>query len=498
MIRLTLSERLSLVFAVLLLASSGAAAWLQVRSNALHEQELVQRLSLDVAEHIASSAELMDENGLRSDAVRVLFDQFMSVNPSVEVYLLGPDGRILGHAAPEGHIRRDRVATAPIERLLAGAPLPILGDDPRSDHARKVFSAARLERDGRNRGYVYVILVSEARDLLAASVAASSVLRTTLWSMAVVAALSLLAGLVAFRQITRPLRGLAAAMQTLDLDGPASAVAPQSTAALSSGQRDEIAVLRHAFGRMAARIGEQWRALTRKDRERRELVANVSHDLRTPLTSLHGYLETLAMKPDLSELEKRKYLEIALAQSARVGRLAAELFELARLEHDGLKVDEESFSLVDLVQDVLQNLVLLAAAKRQRLVADVAEHVPNVVASLPLIERALTNLLDNAIRHTPEGSEIRISIRRVGEGVEVTVRDDGPGIPPELRETLLRRGSPLTDKGRSAAQGGLGLLIVQRILDLHASGVELLATERGAAFRFALRTRATSQGTLGG
>ena len=88
MTRLTLSARLSLVFCVLLLASSAAAAWLTVRANRLLEQELVQRLSSDVAEHIAASAEFMDANGLRPDAVRILFDQLMSVNPSVEVYLL--------------------------------------------------------------------------------------------------------------------------------------------------------------------------------------------------------------------------------------------------------------------------------------------------------------------------------------------------------------------------------------------------------------------------
>src|SRR6185503_18724221 len=87
-IRLTLSARLSLVFCALLLASSAAAAWLTIRANRLLEQELVQRLSSDVAEHIADSAQFMDENGLRPDAVRILFDQLMSVNPSVEVYLL--------------------------------------------------------------------------------------------------------------------------------------------------------------------------------------------------------------------------------------------------------------------------------------------------------------------------------------------------------------------------------------------------------------------------
>jgi signal transduction histidine kinase len=483
---LTLTERLSLVFAVLLLASSGAAAWLQVRSNTMHEQELLQRLSFDVAAHIADSAEFMDENGLRPDAVRILFDQLMSVNPSVEVYLLDAGGRILGHAAPAGHVRRDAVDLGPIELLLGGAPLPILGDDPRSERGRKVFSAARLALDGRTSGYVYVILISEARDLLAADVAASRVLRTTLWSMAVVALLALVAGLVAFRLITRPLRGLTAAMHELDVDRLAAAESAPSADSPTRGERDEIAVLKRAFGRMATRIAEQWRALTRQEQERRELIANVSHDLRTPLTSLHGFLETLALKQDLSDEERRRYLAIALSQSEKVARLAHELFELARLEHDETKLEEEPFSLADLAQDVAQKLGLLAAAKRQRLVLSIAPSLPNVVASLPLIERVLTNLLDNAIRHTPADGAIEIALAKTGGGIEVVVRDDGPGIPQELRETLFSRSSVLGGTRRRDT-GGLGLLIVQRILELHGSHIDLVGTERGAAFRFELR-----------
>jgi signal transduction histidine kinase len=487
-IRLALSERLSLAFCALLLASSAAAAWLQVRANAMLEQELVQRLSSDVAEHIATSAEFMDENGLKPDAVRILFDQLMSVNPSVEVYLLDGTGKIVGDAAPAGHVRRERVDVAPIERLLAGEPLPILGDDPRNPGGRKVFDAARLELAGRPWGYVYVILLGEARELLAADVAASNVLRTTLWSMAVVALLGLLAGVVAFRQITRPMRALTAAMLALDVDRLAAGTTlplPRATLRDERNERDEIAILQSAFARMAARIAEQWRTLTRQDQERRELVANVSHDLKTPLTALHGFLETLALKQDLSDEDRRRYLEIALAQSTKVGWLAHELFELARLEHDGARPEVEPFSLADLVLDVVQELELLAQEKQQRLVADVPPNLPRVIGSLPLIERVLTNLLDNAIRHTPAAGAIGIALRAAGEVVEVTVSDGGSGIPPQVQEALAHRRSALG--GRAAAAGGLGLLIVRRILDLHGSRMALDSSENGTAVKFELR-----------
>jgi signal transduction histidine kinase len=422
----------------------------------------------------------MDENGLRPDAVRILFDQLMSVNPSVEVYLLDGTGTIVGDAAPSGHVRRERVAVEPIERLLGGAPLPILGDDPRSANGRKVFDAARLTLAGRPWGYVYVILMGETRDVLAANLAATNVRDHTLVSIGVIAVVALLVGLIAFHLITRPLRGLASAMQELDLDKLAAAGGPPGAGVPE--ERDEIGILRGAFGRMAQRIAEQWRTLRRQDQERREIVANVSHDLRTPLTSLHGFLETLAHKRDLSEAERERYLATALAQSGKVSRLAHELFELARIEHDASTLEHEPFSLGDLVQDVMQELALLAAAKEQRLSAEVPASLPHVVGSLRLVDRVLTNLIGNAIEHTPAGGEITVTLREVGQVVEVVVRDDGPGIPPEVREALL--GSP--QGGGRVAGTGLGLQIVRRILELHGSRIELDDAQRGTRIRFAL------------
>jgi len=294
MIRLTLSQRLSVVFCALLLACCGALLWIQMRSTAMHEQETVQRLSRGLAEHIARSGELMDARGMRGGEVRALFGKLMAVNPSVEVYLLDDEGRILGHDAPDGHLKRDRVDLAPVQALLHDEPLPILGDDPRSATGRKVFNAAPLWVQGRQAGYIYVVLVGEQREALAANIAANATLRTTLWSLAIVAVVGLLAGVVAFRWVTRPLRQLTRRIQAFDVDA-AGAGTPLPPTPLRAGERDELAILQHSFGHMGQRLGEQWQQLREQDLQRRELVANISHDLRTPLSSLHGYLETLAL-----------------------------------------------------------------------------------------------------------------------------------------------------------------------------------------------------------
>lgn len=484
----TLSQRLSLVFAALLLACCGASAWLQLHASEQTAQETIQRLSRNLATHIAAESTLMKPDGLNADAVRELFDKLMAVNPSVEVYLLDRSGRIIAQAAPSGRLKRKRIDLAPVRRLLADGPLPIYGDDPRTN-AKKVFSAAPLEADGREAGYIYVVLLGEAHDALAANIAAGGALRTTLWALALVALLGLIAGLTAFRLITRPLRELTAAVRRFEQDGGVSGEGAGALAPLPAavrGSNDEIGVLGQTFMQMARRAAEQWRELSAQDQQRRELFANLSHDLRTPLTSLHGCLETLKVKSDvLSEPDRRHYLDVALAQSGKVGRLAQELFDLARLEYGVVQPDKESFAPADLVQDLFQKFGLAAEARRQRLVAHIPPALPMVTADLGMIERVLTNLLDNAIRHTPSGGEITVRLAPAdGGGVLFEISDSGAGIPQRLRDGLFKR--PLFSS--SGERGGLGLMIVRRMLLLHGSDIRLLQRPgKGAVFSFRLK-----------
>ncbi len=469
--RLSLAARLSMVFSLLLLASSAISAALQIQANTRHGQALAQQLSAGLAGHIARTAQLMDRDGWRPDAVRLLFDRLMMVNPSVEVYLLDNDGRIVGNAAPPGHLKRSQVDLAPVRRLLAGADLPVVGDDPRNPAMAKVFSAAPVMMDGHQAGYVYVILEGEDRDALSARLANDAVLRTTLLTTAMVALLGLGMGLLAFRLITRPLRDLTEAVGHFDPHGEmAAAMAPPSP----PPPGDDIAQLRAAFARMGQRIGDQWRDLTRQDQDRRDLIANLSHDLRTPLTSLHLYLETLRLKEDsLSDDDRRHYLDRALDQSAKVGRLAQQLFDLARLESGLVQPEIEAFSLPDLLQDVVQKFELALDNRRQTLGVDMPASLPLLHADLGMTERVLTNLIGNAARHTPDGSHIVITLRSTDDrAIIVDVADTGPGIPPALRPSLFTRAATLTNGDAHA--GGLGLVVVHRLLALHGATIQLV------------------------
>jgi signal transduction histidine kinase len=220
-----------------------------------------------------------------------------------------------------------------------------------------------------------------------------------------------------------------------------------------------------------------------------EFLSNISHDLRTPLASLQGYLETLLLEPGaVSDADRARYLDAALAQSAKVNHLAAELSDLAQLESGAMQPALARFSLADLLFGVVRKLELAVSGRSQRLLLHLPRELPDALADAGMIERVLTNLLDNAVQHAPQGSQIRVEIctdtRIECRQLRVTVLDTGPGIPVELRAGLFSRPSPVAQAHRPGG-GGLGLLIVQRLLQQH--GCEIRLVQRagyGAAFSF--------------
>jgi signal transduction histidine kinase len=192
----------------------------------------------------------------------------------------------------------------------------------------------------------------------------------------------------------------------------------------------------------------------------------------------------------LSEVDRQRYLTRAIAQSTRVGELARQLLELARLESGVMELRIERFALPELVQDVIQKVELVAQARGYRMTTGFGPALPDVLADIGVIERVLTNLLDNATRHAPPGCEVRVEMRSGGTRVEVEVMDTGPGIPPALREGLFSLPTGLPSAHRPQGTG-LGLVIVHRLLKQSGSDIRLLERPGfGAVFGFA-RTAAT-------
>lgn len=481
------TTRLSLALAVLLLAYGAFVALLGRQVAAEREQESLQRLSHGLARHIVEHwPEIASPN--RDEAERTargaLLTMLMTVNPGVQVYLLDADGRVQHYIGEPGMVRQHHVGLDAIRAFLAGAPLPLRGTDPMGSGVPRIFSAAMFPvRPGEVRppGYLYVVLDSPARGAVAAQIGADR-----LWQgAALAAAMGLLVtlglGLFTFRRLTRPLHRLARSLRDYSrrstgvgaADGSASDTPPRPLG-------DEVQALADAFGDMTRRIESQAEREQRQVADHREMMASVAHDLRTPLTALHGHLEALAGDATPDAERGAVVLQAALAQSRKVSRLSQQLFELAALQSNGQVLHRERFSLDEVVTDAVQKFglhdvpppVTLHGLPPGRLELD---------GDLQLIERALTNLIDNALRHAPGSQPVRVSLRREGTQAEIVVEDGGPGLPGELHQRL-EHGLSLRDppiKRSSGGIGGLGLAIAQRVAVLHGGSLRPLPAPGG-------------------
>jgi signal transduction histidine kinase len=264
---------------------------------------------------------------------------------------------------------------------------------------------------------------------------------------------------------------------------------PDLSPFLKGRSGDEIERLGSIFAQMAERITQLIKELRQTDILRREFIANITHDLRTPLTSLRGYLETLLLKEgEVTPEEYRNYLTIAFKRSDQLGKLVSGLFELARLDSPDVQVRFESFSLGELMQDIVQKFQLVVEKKKIRLQTDFVEDLPFVFADIGLMERVFENLIENASRYTPEGGSITTAVVPKEQRLMIKVSDTGSGIRPEAIPFLFNRSHRLKRERPKDAEGaGLGLAIAKRILELHGSDIDVQSVvDVGTTFMFTL------------
>jgi signal transduction histidine kinase len=457
-------------------------------STDMYQQEVNQRLNRELAEHIVAEKLLMQDNRINQEALADIFHMLMVINPSIEIYLLDPQGTILTYSAAPGKVKRTHVDLAPVLDLLQDrAAIPVRGDDPRNPGGKKVFTVARIPEQGKLQGYLYVILGGETYDSVVQKLKASYILQLSAWMIFASLLFALITGLVLFASLTGRLKRLSKAMEAFRRGATHQPIKLPSTK--RRHRADEIDRLGLTFTQMAARIEDQVAQLKKSDAMRRELIANVSHDLRTPLATLQGYIETLLLKEDsLSKQDRRNYLEIAIRHCERLSKLVSELLELAKLDAYEIRAQREPFNLGELVQDVVQKFQLMADEKQITLTTSCDKNLPFVSADIGLIERVLENLIENALHNTPRGGSIRLALTPQPENVAVQVSDTGHGIPTEELDNIFDRFYQL-DKSRKSELGhsGLGLAITKKILDLHGRSIDVVsALGSGTTFSFQL------------
>jgi signal transduction histidine kinase len=288
------------------------------------------------------------------------------------------------------------------------------------------------------------------------------------------------AGLIAFvvfGPVRRRLRQVQEATERLG-SGELTARVPETGG-------DEVAALAHSFNRMAAELGARAEALQTSDRLRRQLLADVSHELMTPLTAMRGYLETLGMPElNLDAGTRERYVRIVDEETRRLERIVGDLLDLARLEGGGSTLRRETVETEGLFERVAERHERELTGRRVTLVRDVDSAAARIVGDPDRLEQALQNLAANALRHTPDGGSVTLSARVSGNASVITVRDTGPGIAAEHIESIFDRFYK-ADAARATAGSGLGLSIVKAIVERHGGSISV-RNEGGAVFEIRL------------
>ena len=479
--------RIALLFLVLLIILAAIQIIFILNFSSKFFSESDQKLNRGLARDLAAKFKPFLADTLDYDSIKHSFKEMMVLNPRVEFYLLDHNGKILAYFAEPEKIKRTAVDIIPIHTFLeAGENLqmPLYGDDPRGTDRQKPFSVTPVQIGKDQKGYLYVILGGEDYDSALAMVEDSYIIRTSTVVVAAIFILTAVIGLLLFFILTRRLR-----LVTGEVNNFAKGT---YSARIDINSDDEIGQLADAFNKMADTIEANIEEIKKNDQLRRDLIANISHDLRSPLASVQGYLETIMMKEkNISDDERQRYLQTVYKNILRLNKLVYELLELSKLDAGQIRPKPEPFSIAELTQDVVLKFKPQAEKHKIKINSDLPAALPMVQADIGMIERALSNLLENALSYTPEEGSVTIALQCEQEKVIVNIHDSGQGIAQEDIPFIFDR-FYRADKSRSTEGTGLGLAITKKIMDAHHCNI-LVQSElnKGTTFTFDLQTCAT-------
>ncbi|MEP6712203.1 MAG: HAMP domain-containing sensor histidine kinase [Ferruginibacter sp.] len=473
--------RISAVFFVLLVCIGLSYVYITVHYSSRYFEEVNQQLNKKVAADIAAHSTPFTNGKVNEHAMEDMFNHVMNINPGLEVYLLDNEGKILSFYAPAKKIVLDKIDLLPVQKFIStNGNNYVTGSNPRHPEVKKIFSAAPVITNGVQQGYIYIVLASEEYEAVSKSLTKDYLLQLGLRAMILTLLATLLVGLLVIRVITLNLTRIIEVMKKFR-EGDLTARVKVKAA----GDINQVADI---FNEMANILTRNIEKLKEVEVLRRELIANVSHDLRTPIAIIQGYIETLQIKAGtLNEAERNRYLNTIAESTGNLQKLVSELFELSKLEANQVKARKEPFFISELVNDISSKYLLIAREKNISITTFLSKELPPVYADVSLIERVMQNLIDNAMKFTPEGGKIIIKTDNNEHEVEITVADTGVGIPENEREQIFGRyykANNFTDLKNST---GLGLAIIKKILDLHDSSLDLITSvDKGSSFVFRL------------
>lgn len=446
-------------------------------------KEVNQKLYGGIAEYTVKEGKPFKNGAIDTLAIQDIMHSTMVMNPSVEVYLLDTEGNILTYVSPFNPVVLDKVDLEPIKQFIAeDGKSFVQGDDPKKPDILNVFSAAPIKNGDKLEGYMYIILASTEQAAVTSSLFGSYMLRLGANMFFIALFGALLIGILAIWVLTKNLRTITNTVIRFK-EG-------DYEARIKDAEKGDLAPLANTFNDMADTINANIDEIKSVERLRRELIANVSHDLRTPLAIMQGYVETMQMKEDeLTVEDRRKYLNTVYGSSEKLSKLIAQLFEYSKLEAKQIQPQKEPFFISELIQDALVKYKIIAEKRGINLKMEREDNLPMVFADVSLVERVIQNLMDNALKFTPDNGTVTLKLESSKNGVEIRITDTGPGLSEEEQTHIFERYFKAQTNTQKSNGAGLGLAIVKKILEIHNANIQVSSKpNQGASFFFQLPT----------
>ncbi len=441
-----------------------------------------QLLNKDVAAHIVKFASPYDGTEINKRKADSVFKNAMIISPSAEVYFLDTTGNVLDFYGPTKDIKLWKVALKNIDKYIASKGQEyIKAPDPRDPAYPKIFSASEVKNGTKKYGYIYVILGSNEYRTVSDMLFSSHVSNLAIKAFCFIIIVSILFSLLYIKRMQKSFQSMIGVLEKFQ-NG-------DYTARFAVKDNAELAPVSLAFNKMADLLTYNISQLKLSEIERKDFIANISHDLRTPLSIARGYAETLQIKKQdgsITDKEQDDYLQMILKKTLQVEHMVTHLFEISKMQFPEFKINKEPFVLSEIVQETVNTFQLKAAAKNEILKCAQCQYHVWINADVSLMERVIQNLVDNAVKNTPENGVIKVGLSVENNKLIFTIENPGTPLPAGLLDWI---NAPVNDNEEYInlpGKSGLGIAIVKKILYLHNASLTAWTQNNLNTFTFSM------------
>lgn len=449
-------------------------------STTYYHEANTQLLNKEVAAHIAKFASPFENNGINKQKADSVFYNAMVISPSAEVYFLDTTGKLIAFHASETDIADWMVPLTPLKNYIAQhGEKYIKGNDPREPGNQKIFSAAEVVKNNEILGYIYVILGSKKSENIMDVLLGGHILNLAAKALITVVLISALFIFLYLGRMRKNFRQTVVMLKRFE-NG-------DYNARFDLNQKHELVPVTNAFNKMADLLSSTINKLTKSEQERKNFIATISHDLRTPLSVARGYTETLMLKRekgDITKAEQEQYSRLIYSKMLQIENMVKQLFELSKMDAVEFKPHKEPFVLSEIVQEAITIFQLMASEKKVSLKCSQCLYHVWINADISMMERVVQNVVDNALNSTPEGGSIRAGMWVEENELIFKIENDGPPLPGDLLKWINHFKVEDALSEERPQKLGLGLLIVQKILHLHQTSLKAYVENGSNIFTF--------------